>query len=48
MLSATRQARLEAVACTPWFGWGRYPPLDSDTIVVFPDTRSTTPRGSHT
>src|SRR5712691_3329420 len=28
--------------------WGRHPPLDSDTMVVFPDTRSTTPRCSHT
>jgi len=33
---ATQERTLEAVGWTPWFGWERHPPLDSDTTIVCP------------
>ena len=45
--AATQERRLEAVACTPWLG-GNAHHVTTDTMVVLPDARFTTPRSSPT
>jgi len=39
----TFTSHLEAVGCTPWFGWGCPPPPDARPHCMLPHVRSTTP-----